>query len=633
LFKSINIILIFFLSQFLFGQVNSPDNELYIPRNIQQAYSKGTRSIDGTPGRNYWQNYSEYKFDVEVNPSTRYLNGKGNIVYYNNSPDTLNRIILRLYQEIFRKGSARDWPFNVEGLTDGVKISKLLVDNNEIDLNAGSEFRKFGTNAVIELDDLILPNSYVNLTVEWSYYVSTNHLRTGIYDSTSYFIAYWYPEVAVYDDIDGWDMLSYTGTQEFYNDISSFDVRITLPNSFCVWATGELQNPADVLQEKYLNRYKIAVHSDSVIRIVTKDDLESERIFNDDNTKNIWHYKAESTPAFAFAFSDKYLWDGISALIDSASGSRVFIDAAYREESDDFYDVAEIARQVIEFFSFDFPAVSFPYSNQTVFNGGRHGGGMEHPMIINNGTTDSRTSAEALNAHEIAHQYFPFDMGTNERKYAFMDEGWAVFFTIIYQEKSSIDLRHRFEVLVYQNFAGEEAEIPPMMPSNFLTGNSYRIASYTRPALAFYYLRDLLGEEKFNNALQEFCVRWKNKHPIPYDLFFTFNDVTGENLNWYWKPWFFEFGYPDLALDKAIQKDGEINIIVRKPGSFPVPIELKLIYEDDSEEIIYHTASVWKDGDITFEIKFETDKYLKEVILGSDLIPDVDSDNNYILIH
>ena len=625
------ILLIISGSEFTNAQVKSSKEDLYIPRNISFAYEKGTRSPDGKPGRHYWQNNSEYKIEAEFDPATKSLHGKCNITYQNNSPDTLKTIVFRLYQDIFKKGAARDGAFNPDGLTDGLIIHKLIAGNQTVDTDNKSEFIRFGTNAVLELQNYLHPNSSMDLFIDWSYLISSNRLRTGEYDSTSFFIAYWYPEIAVYDDIDGWDMLNYGGTQEFYNDFSSFDVKIEVPNSFCVWATGELQNEEKILNEKFLDRYNNSNSSKTVIKLITKENLEDSKILNDEETTNVWHFKAEDSPAFAFALSDHYLWDRI--VVDTLNNKKVFIDVAYREESADFYEIPVIAKQVIEYFSFEFPSFNFPYSNQSIFNGGRNGGGMEHPMIINNGTSDSKASAEALVTHELAHQYFPFYLGTNEKKYAFMDEGWAVMFTINYQEKFSTSLRLKTEVSAYQKFAGKEMELPPIIPSNFITGTPYRMASYTRPALAYYFLRDLLGKDEFKKALQEFFARWNGKHPLPYDMFYTFNEVTGENLNWYWKPWYFEHGFPDLALDKVIQDSGSVKIIIRKVGNIPVPVQLKLIFEDDSTEIIYRTAIVWKEGNDLIEIIFESEKDLKEVILGSDSIPDVDPENNLIVIH
>ena len=266
--KKINIatisVFVFLLISNLFSQ-----QKLFMPRNIQQAYEKGTRSLDGKPGAEYWQNSADYKIEVEVDPLTYQISGSEEITYYNNSPDSLNRIVLRLYPNVFKKGSARDYSLNPEGVNDGVHLTKLIVGNEDIELENRSVYRVMNTIATIYLKEKIPPKSSTNLSIEWRFTLPTNVTwRSGIYDSTTAFVGYWYPQIAVYDDIDGWDYNNYGGQEEFYNDFKNFDVKITLPNNFGVWATGELQNPDIVLEEQILQKYLKANESDTVIRII-----------------------------------------------------------------------------------------------------------------------------------------------------------------------------------------------------------------------------------------------------------------------------------------------------------------------------------------------------------------------------
>ena len=265
-------------------------------------------------------------------------------------------------------------------------------------------------------------------------------------------------------------------------------------------------------------------------------------------------------------------------LVDSTTNRKVFVDAAYKIESEDFYDVADISKKSIQYFSFEMPGVSFPYPCLTAFNGS---GGMEFPMMINDGSASTLAGTVGVTSHEIAHTYFPFYMGINERKYAFMDEGWAVMLPFTFQERMVEDnYPRRRNVGGYQRFAGNETEMPPMIPSILLKGNSYRMAAYSRPGLAYDYLREVLGDELFTKALQEFIKRWNGKHPLPYDMYNTFNEVTGQDLNWYWHAWFFEHGYPDLAIDRVEQQEEKIQVFISKVGSIPIPIKLKIVFED-----------------------------------------------------
>jgi hypothetical protein len=629
--KKIIIILLLCFSGLSFSQ-----QELFIPRDIHVAYENGTRSFDGKPGAEYWQNSVKYQIKAEVIPEDFLLNGSEEIIYYNNSPDTLTQIVIRLYQNIMRAGSIRDFNFDPEGLNEGVNLVKIIVDNEEIDLDDKKNYYEYGTVAFIKLDDPISPDSEINISIEWSINIpDKRRLRMGAYDSTSFFVAYWYPQIAVYDDINGWDRYQYTGYQEMYNEFSDYEVEITVSNDFAVWATGELKNPEKVLNEKYLNRYINAQTSDEIIYIVDSTEIKEYQIFKTENEKNTWEYVAHNVPDFSFGMSDKYLWDAVSVVVDSSSMRRAFVEAVYNKNTEDFYHVAKFSKHIIQYFSFEMPGIAYPFYGLTAFNNGKRGGGMEFPMMINDGNAPSLDASLRLTSHEIAHQYFPFFMGTNEKKYAFMDEGWAVFLPFDFQENNTEDgnFRRYSSVSSYQNMAGEETEMPPMIPSIFLMGRPYRNAAYNRSSLAYYFLEDLLGKELFLESLQEFIARWNGKHPTPYDFFFTFNEVSGQNLSWFWKPWFFERGFPDLELDKVRSIDDGYKIVIKKVGIVPVPIRLKIYLDDNTDEELYFNVSVWKDGIDEFVVEYKTEKNIIEVNLGGEDIPDSNPENNKIISH
>lgn len=610
--------------------------KLFIPRNILSAYENETRDFTGKPGKKYWQNSSEYKIAVDVDPSSFKITGEEVITYYNNSPDSLTRIILRLYPNIFKKGSARDYTTSPDAVNDGVSVNKISLNGRSINLENRSIFSVTNTIAVIYLPEAIKSKSSIKISVEWSFVLSPKAtLRMGIYDSTTAFIGYFYPQVAVYDDIDGWDYLNYGGQEEFYNDFANFDVSITVPNNFGVWATGELQNPDEVLSEKIFNKYTAAKESDEVVRIVNSNDLNLMPVYKNDKNKNTWIYKANDVNDFAFALSDEYLWDGLKTLADSSNPKTVFIQAVYPVNSPDFPEVAEICKKLITYFSYEMPGIKFPFTSFVAFNNGKSGGGMEWPMMINDGSPDIIENTVALTAHEMVHQYFPFYVGTNEKKYAFMDEGWAVMLIFKYMEKlMGINSRLISNSGNYSYLAGTEDDIPAMITSHSLTYTAYRNSAYDRSSIAYETLRDMLGDEIFLKSLKEFINRWNGKHPTPYDFFFTFNEVTGENLNWFWNPWFFESGFPDLAIDKVMQTDdSKVKITIKKVGNIPTPVQLKVTYENGSSEEYYFTAGIWKEGDDIFTTEITIPDVLKEIELGDIRIPDSNRDNNLYLAH
>jgi hypothetical protein len=604
-----------------------PQDNLYMPTNIQKAYEKGTRTFKGEPGENYWQNQADYTIKIELHPKQRELSGDETIYYQNNSPDTLKNLYFQLFQDIYKKGTLRDFALDSSDIHQGTVVHYIKVNGDSVQLTGDKSMIKRSASLLrLELEEPLPPGDDLNLDLGWeSILPKTKHLRMGAYGDSAFFVAHWFPRIAVYDDIDGWDRYPYSGTQEFFNDFGDFDVEITVPGDFIVWATGLLQNIDEVLDDKYVERYEEASISDSVIHIVSGEDYLNGSI-PIENDKNIWIFEASNVPDFAFATSNCYLWDATSLIVDEDSERRVVVDAAYRRTSEDFYEVAEIGKESIKFLSTDMPGYPFPYPKMTVFNGS---GGMEYPMIVNDGTTTTRSRTIGLTSHEIAHTYFPFFMGTNEKKYAWMDEGWAVMLNFDFQNRMTDGINQiSRELRTYSLVAGRDIDLPMMIPSIYLKGRAYRNASYSRPAIAYYFLKDLMGDDKFKEALHLYMDRWNGKHPIPYDFFYTFDQVHGENLSWFWNPWFFERGYADLAIKKVSNNNGQTEVIIEKIGLLPVPIKLKVVYSDDSEEIITHSAKVWRSGSRDYRITFENEKEIVSIEIGNNYIPDINKEDN-----
>ncbi|NJD21798.1 MAG: M1 family metallopeptidase [Melioribacter sp.] len=616
---------IFLLAAISFAQKSS----LTIPLNIQKAIDKGTRTLEGTPGPNYWQNRAEYKIKAELVPQTRTLTGTEEITYYNNSPDTLKQIVIKILMDIYRRGNTIDFEIDTKALTDGVKSSGIFVDGKEYKTDGtSSKLRREGTNLFLTLEKPIVPKSKAQIKCDWNFIIpNTSQIRMGAYDSTTFFVAYWFPQVAVYDDIDGWDVVNYTGQVETYNDFSNYDVELTVPKNFLVWATGVLINPREVLSTEVYKKYKNAYDSQEIVRIVDEKDYQKGLVTADEE-KLTYKFKAENVMDFAFATSDHYLWDGSSLVVDEKTGRRTFIDAAYNKASKDFYGVAEIARKAIESFSTQIPGVPYPYPEMTVFNGV---GGMEFPMMVNDSSVPELQGTVHLTSHEISHTYFPFFMGINERKYAWMDEGWATMLPFDFQTANApgYDPRTR-NAQGLSEFAGNEQDIPPMVLSYELRGASYRTASYRRPGAAYEFLRQTLGEDLFKKCLHEYMNNWNSKHPVPFDFFFSFNNTAGQNLNWFFKPWFFETKYPDLSLSADKRKDG-VSISISNKGGLPVPIKIKFYYDDGTDAVVYDkTSDEWKTGNVGITTVIPSKKNVIKAELGNTQIPDVNRNDNVV---
>ncbi|MFA7228555.1 MAG: M1 family metallopeptidase [Melioribacteraceae bacterium] len=626
------IFLYLFLILNLCGSVYPQKTSLNIPLNIQKAFYKGTRSLDGKPGQHYWQNKAEYKIRAELNPGSRTIIGRETIKYFNNSPDTLKQIVVKLLPDFYRKGNSRDFEISPNDINNGTLLTYVNTNGREFKLDGTDKaIRREGTNLIINPDLRVAPQSQIELKLEWSTILpKESNVRMGTYDSTSFFAAYWFPQIAVYDDIDGWDLVNYTGQVETYNDFSNYDVELTVPKNFIVWGTGLLQNPEEVLAKKNFEKFSKANISAEIVRVIEENDYKAGMV-TADKEKLVYKFMAENVPDFVFASSDHYLWDASSLIVDKKSGRRTFISAAYKKESADFYTVAEVARKSIESFTDHLPGVAFPYPAMTVFNGE---GGMEFPMMVNDSSEPELQGTVHLTSHEIFHTYFPFYMGINERKYAWMDEGWAVMIPADFQTENApgYDPRTR-NAKSFSEFAGNEQDIPPSVLSYQLRGASYRTASYRRPGAAYEFLRQMLGDELFKKCLHEYMSRWNGKHPIPTDFFFTFSEVSGNNLDWYFKPWFFETKHPDLALT-VIATEGGLVLNVKNKGGLPLPVNIKFYYDDGTNESVFgKNADVWKNGNNEISVPIQKRKNVKKIELGNSRIPDINPDDNIVEIN
>ncbi|MCP4910800.1 MAG: M1 family metallopeptidase [Bacteroidetes bacterium] len=595
------------------------------------AFQNGTRSNDGKPGPNYWQNHADYKIDVELLIDKSMLSATETVIYHNNSPDTLNKLVLRLYPDIYKKGNARSWPVAPDDLNDGTIIKELAINGNNININDSRDVRRSATNLFINLEELLLPSDSLKVDMSWELFIpKTQTIRMGNYGNNRLFIAYWYPQIAVYDDIDGWDILEYFGTVEFYNDFNNYEVNITSPPGFTIWATGDLMNMNDIYTEKVIKNHKKASTSSGIINIFTVEDCRDNRVLKNTG-KNIWSFVANDVPDFSFATSLESNWDAASTIADKKTNRRVLVDAVYPDSSNTFDKAVYYGLISVNFMVDSLPGYPFPYSHITSFCNGENGGGMESPMMVNEGDPSDDGSAMSLIFHEILHTYFPFYMGINERKYAWMDEGWASWLSYGIADNLAPDYNYFSRVSSsFENMSGKEKEVPLMFLSYQIKDyQSYRSHSYTKPALAYAYLRNAIGDSIFKSALYSFIDRWHNKHPGPYDFFNTFENISGQDLDWFFIPWFFSRAYADIGIKKVTFDN---KVVVENNGGLPLPIYLSCTYLDDTQETFYRNASVWKNGDRGIIFQLNKNKKPIRITVGNDIVPDVIKENNEIMI-
>ena len=623
--KIIISVSVIFLTVNSFSQLKTAD--LFMQKEIRQAYKKGTRSLSGEPGKAYFVNKTDYKIVAKFNPETRLLSGNEIITYTNNSNDTLKEMYFNLYQDIFKKGNSRDWDIGAIDITDGVQIKKFIFNGKSINVNSDNVSDRQSILR-IKLPENIYPKTSAKVEIEWEFILpGTVPIRMGTYEKDNFMIAYWYPKVTVYDDIVGWNTHGHSGNQEFYNDFGDFDISITVPGDYQLWATGVLQNISDLYTDKYIKRFKKSLKTDDIIHIITAEDRKKGNIMKKSEF-HTWKFKSEQTPDFAFGMSKTYYWDATSI---QSGDRRVSVNAVYKPTSEYFKKVADIASKVLKFYTEEIPGVPYPYPQITDFNGG---GGMEFPGMTNCGEARSLSSTIYLTAHEIGHSYFPFYTGLNEQKYAWMDEGLITFFPQLIVEKYTDDpgyVLFKRNIAAYNKSAGNYNDVPMMINTNNVGRYAYRFHSYNRPSAAFYLLYNYLGKEKFAKSLNLFTKRWNGKHPMPFDFFFTFNEVAGEDLAWFWKPWFFDLGYADLSIDKIDNsaKD-KIDVIIKNKTGFPVPVHLKAEYKNGKTKQFNLKMNTWDNGN---KIKISIpSRGIVKVYLDTETTPDAYPEDNVKII-
>jgi hypothetical protein len=512
-------------------------------------------------------------------------------------------------------------PIKPEDITDGVKIEKIEINQAAYDT---SKMIINGTNMIIP-NQVTLPKGKVHLKIYYSYTLNrTSHIRTGQVDTGAFFIAYFFPRIAVYDDVDGWNTNPYRGMEEFYNDFCNFKANITVPGNYQVWATGNLTNPNQVYTDRYIKKIQDAEKSDKVTDIITQDDLKAGNI-SPRNPTNTWQFEADSVTDLAFAISDHYLWKSSSLVVDPKTNRRTRVDAVFNENHKDYFAVIDYARKTVESMSYVFPKWPYPYPHETVFDGLDQ---MEYPMMVNDNPEEKVFDAITLTDHEIFHTMFPFYMGVNETKYGWMDEGWATIGEWVISPLIDPTITDSFGVPQYENIGGKEGDQPIITLTNQLGTSSFEPDSYGKPGLGYYYVRDMLGDELFTKALHHYIQQWHGKHPMPYDFFNCINIGSGQNLNWFWKSWFFDRGAPDLAISKVTLQRSTYSVIITNVGGKPIPIDLTIYYNDGTTQLVHESINAWKGGNKTFTINHLSHKHISKMVLGTTYDPDINKENN-----
>ncbi|MGI4738206.1 MAG: M1 family metallopeptidase [Janthinobacterium lividum] len=600
---------------------------LYQPRDIKRAFDRGTRAADGRPGPAYWQNRARYDITVQALPPARDIKGREKITYFNNSPDTLKSLVFRLIQNIHKPGAARDGNAAADYLTTGVQVDSFLVNGQARPFDS----QRAGTVQAVALPRPLLPHDSVRLNVVWHFPISLESGREGMIDKTTFFLAYFYPRVAVYDDYNGWDRLPFVDSKEFYNDFNDYTLRVQAPANYVVWATGTLQNAKQVLQPTYAKRLATSLTSEAIMHIATAADLAKKDI-TAQRPLNTWVWTARDISDVTFGLSDHYVWDAASVVVDPATKRRASVQAAFADETTSFHSSVKFSQNALSWFSRNWPGVPYPFPKMTVFQGFAD---MEYPMMVNDSPEKDVDFAQFVQDHEIAHTYFPFYMGINESRYAFMDEGWATTFELLIgrteRGAAADDLYRKFRVDRWIHDRSTAEDLPIITPSSEQR-SGYGNNAYVKPSLSYLALKDMLGDELFKKSLHAYMDRWHGKHPIPWDYFNSMSSASGQDLTWFFQNWFFTNGYIDLALTKAEKTAQGTTVTIQNVGGFAVPVDLKVTYTDGSTDTVHRSPALWRANPQQATIALPPTKAVKLVAFDHGLYLDADPHNDQLAV-
>ena len=606
---------------FLFVVQNSFAQELYMPRNIKESYTNGVRSMTGKPGENYWQNHGKYTMALQVNADTKIVTGTETIVYENNSNDTLKNLRIRFVNNIHKKTSPRAVQNSEDFFTDGLAITALKIDGIVYQEDA----KDWGTVGVVKMKKPLAPHSKITIDIDWNYPLSKLSGREGQIDNSTFFVAYSYPRVSVFDDYNKWDDLPHTSGQEFYNDFNDYAYSVKAPKNYVVYGTGDLLNPDEVLQPEFASRLKKSYTTDEVLHIANENEMKSGAVTKQSDW-NVWKFEAKNISDVCFGLSDHYLWDAGSVVVDKKTNRRASIQAAYDVKGTDFVNSIKNNQYALDWFSNNWPGIPYPFSKMTAFQGFAD---MEYPMMCNDSQMGDPVFAQLVQDHEVAHSYFPFYMGINETRYAFMDEGWATTFEYLigiaeHGKEAADKFYKQFRVEQYINDPSTEEDQPIITMSSQLSDSGYGNNSYGKASLSYIALKDLLGDDLFKKSLHAYMDNWNGKHPIPWDYFNSFNTASGKDLNWFFNNWFFTNNYIDLSV-KNVAKN---VVFVNNVGGFAIPFDIIVTYSDQTTETIHQTPAVWQTNQKRAVIALKNKKEIKQVTVDGGIFMDATPKNN-----
>lgn len=534
------------------------------------------RNASGAPGHAYWQQQADYKIAIELDDENQRIYGTETITYHNNSPDALEYLWLQLDQNMRAKDSDthKVTPNKIEeGMTanelqdftpwfDGGFKLEYVQDENGKPLH----YQVVKTMMRIDPPQALKSGEKISFKIKWWYNIN-DRMRIGGRSGYEYFsgddnylytIAQFFPRMAVYNDVEGWQNKQFLGRGEFTLPFGDYEVEITAPSDHMIAATGTLQNTKEVLTKEQVSRLdKAKAERDHPVMIVTEEEARKNEQTKS-SSKKTWKFKAENVRDFAFASSRKFIWDAMG--VEQSDGSVVMAMSMYPKEGNPLweqYSTKAVAHTLKWYSHYTF---DYPYPVAWSINAKRIG--MEYPMICFNfgrpeadGTYTQRTKYGTIGViiHEVGHNYFPMIVNSDERQWTWMDEGLNSFVQYLAEQQWERDYPSRrgpaYKIVDYMK--GDKSNISPIMTNSesiYQFGNN----AYGKPATALNILREtVLGRELFDFAFKTYSNRWKFKHPSPADFFRTMEDASGIDLDWFWRGWFYTIDHVDIKIDQV----------------------------------------------------------------------------------
>jgi hypothetical protein len=586
------------------------------------------RTGSGRPGPKYWQQRVDYRITATLDPAKNELRGRETIHYVNHSPDALPYLWLFVEQNLCEPNSITNqlnqpplvflgtsFDFSCQGFNSAPRLESMTIEGREVKRS------RFGTTLRVDLARPLASGASVDIDAVWHFNVPPQGGGRMGHDGPLYEMAQWYPRVAVYDDVKGWNHEPYIGAGEFYLEYGDYDVTLTVPNEDIVAATGELQNAEQVLMPAQRQRLAVARHSDTAIAIIRADEAGNVSKTRPAGATS-WHFSAHNVRDFAFAAGPGMRWD--------ASGyDGILIEDLYRPKADKWPEVNRMGREAIKYYSEQW--YRYPYSHATTVEGPVEG--MEYPMLTFTPNSPTREDQQWVIAHEFGHEWFPMVVGSNERLYPWMDEGFNTF----------IDLANAAKYFAGTPY-GDTIEVHPLhlYAEHAKPGNEQPLiekpvevrdlfwGGYQKPALMMQMLRyEVLGKDRFDAAFREYIRTWAFRHPTPSDFFRLMRDQSGMELDWFWRDWIFTTARLDQAVDSTSRgTDGITTVYLHNRGTMVMPAELLLTFEDGTMSTVKLPVEMWNLGD-RFTYRVMGSKLVRAIEIDPrHALPDIDRANN-----